>query len=306
MSQNPPNNFCGLKDERSNFDAARIAVLPIPYEATASWGKGTANGPQAIITASQNMELFDEEIFCDTSTLGIFTAVPVAVAENPEKTVDEVERRCRELLDAGKFVVGLGGEHSVTTGLVRAHAAKYNDLTVLQLDAHADLRDAYEGEKYSHASVMRRVLEVCPITQAGIRSLSEEEASLLVSEDARVFFAHKIRNMPAWVERVADTLTENVYITIDIDVFDPAFVPGTGTPEPGGLNWWQVTGLLRQVCDRRNVVGFDIVEVMPLEGERSSEFLAAKLAYRLLGYKFMARRHPHLNRQAGQATPGGK
>ena len=181
---------------------------------------------------------------------------------------------------------------------MRAHAAKYDNLTVLQLDAHADLRDAYEGEKFSHASVMRRVLEICPITQAGIRSLSEEEAGLLASEDARVFFAHKIRNMPAWAERVADTLTDNVYITIDIDVFDPAFVPGTGTPEPGGLNWWQVTGLLRQVCDRRNVVGFDIVEVMPLPDERSSEFLAAKLAYRLLGYKFMAKRHPHLHRQA--------
>ncbi len=299
MSENVSNNFCGLEEDRAGFDAARIAVLPIPYEATASWGKGTANGPQAIITASQNMELFDEEIFCDTSTLGIFTADPVAVAESPEKMVDEVERRCRELLDADKFVVGLGGEHSITTGLVRAHAAKFPNLTVLQLDAHADLRDSYEDEKYSHASVMRRVLDICPITQAGIRSLSEEEAPLLASEDVRTFFAEKIRNMPAWAERVADTLTENVYITIDIDVFDPAFVPGTGTPEPGGLNWWQVTGLLRQVCDRRNVVGFDIVEVMPLAGERSSEFLAAKLAYRLLGYKFMARRHPHLNRQAG-------
>ncbi len=298
MSENAADNFCGLEADLADFNAARVAVLPIPYEATTTWGRGTAGGPRAIIEASQNLELFDEELFCDTSSLGIHTAAPVEVKGAPEESVGEIERRCGELLDAKKFVVGLGGEHAITIGLARAHAARHKHLTVLQLDAHADLRDSYEGEKYSHACVMRRVLEVCPITQVGIRSISEEEAPLLKNEDVRTFFAHKIRTMPAWAERVADTLAENVYISIDIDVFDPSIVPGTGTPEPGGLNWWQVTGLLRQVCSRRKVVGFDINEVMPLAGERSSEFTAAKLAYRLLGYIFMAPRDPHLMRAA--------
>jgi len=281
----------------SDFDNARVVILPIPYEGTTTWCRGTARGPRAVIEASQNMEVFDEEMWCDTSTIGIHTARPLACPDSPEETVGAVEKRCAELLDNGKFVVGIGGEHTICVGLARAHAKRYKKLTVLQLDAHADLRDSYEGTKYSHACVMRRILEICPITQVGIRSLSEEETPLLAGEDIRTFFAHKIREIPGWHERVADTLTENVYITIDIDVFDPSLVPGTGTPEPGGLNWWQVTGLLRQVIERRNVVGFDINEVMPLAGGRASEFVAAKLIYRTLGYIFKAPRNPHLMRQ---------
>jgi len=297
MGENIPDNFGALEDNLSNCDSARVVILPVPYEGTTTWGRGTTEGPRAIIEASQNMELFDEELWCDTSTTGIHTAPPVSCPDNPEEMTKLVERKCGELLDAGKLVVGIGGEHSVAVGLARAHAGKFKKLTVLQLDAHADLRDSYQGTKYSHACVMRRILESCPITQVGIRSLSEEEAPILAGEDVRTFFAHKIREMPGWRERVADTLTENVYITIDIDVFDPSLVPGTGTPEPGGLNWWQVTGLLHDVIERRNVVGFDVCEVMPLKNSRVSEFVAAKLIYRTLGYIFMAPRSPHLLRQ---------
>jgi agmatinase len=243
------------------------------------------------------MELFDEELWCDTSSIGIHTRPPVQIHESEHAVHAEIERACAELLDKGKFVVAIGGEHSITAGLVRAHAERQEEFCVLQLDAHTDLRDVYEGSRYSHACVMARVLEVCPITQVGIRSICKDEVPALHNEDVRTFFADKIRTLPEWRERVIDTLDKNVYITLDIDVFDPAYMPGTGTPEPGGLNWWQVTGLLRHVAEKRKIVGFDFAELMPLKADRVSEFVAAKLIYRLLGYIFMAPRDPRLLRQ---------
>lgn len=301
MSEPVPDNFGGLQPERSGFDASRVAVLPIPYERTTTWCKGTAAGPAAIIKASQNMELFDDELWCDTSTIGIHTCPPVQIHASEQAVHAEIERACAELMRKGKFVVGLGGEHSISVGLVRAHAEEHKDFCVLQLDAHADLRDSYEGSRYSHACVMARVLELCPITQVGIRSVSEDETAALHSKDVRTFFPDKIRAMPEWRERVVDTLDRNVYITIDVDAFDPAYMPGTGTPEPGGLNWWQVTGLLRLVAERRKIVGLDVNEVMPLPGSRITEFTAAKLIYRALGYIFkLAEPQPHFRR----AWPG--
>ncbi len=297
MSEKIPDNFGALEPERSGFEKSRVAILPIPYEDTTTWCKGTRRGPRAIIEASQNMELFDDELWCDTSTIGIHTCEPVQIHEAEAAVHAEIERACAELLRKGKFVVGIGGEHSISVGLVRAHAEEREDFCVLQLDAHGDLRDSYEGSRYSHASVMARVLELCPITQVGIRSICEEEIGALHSEDVRTFFADKIRTMPEWRERVVDTLDRNVYITIDIDVFDPAFMPGTGTPEPGGLNWWQVVGLMRLVAESRHIVGFDVNEVMPLPDNRITEFTAAKLIYRTLGYVFkMTKPQPHFRR----------
>ena len=297
MSEKTPDNFGALEPEFSDFDRARVVVVPIPYEGTTTWGRGTARGPRAIIEASQNMELFDDELWCDTSTIGIHTCEPLQIPESEEAVHAGIERVCSELLKEGKFVVGLGGEHSISAGLVRAHAREYEDLCVLQLDAHSDLRDTYDGTKYSHACVMARILETCPVTQVGIRSISEEEIPALNGEDVRTFFAEKIRNMPEWRERAVDTLARNVYVTIDMDVFDPSFAPGTGTPEPGGLNWWQVTGLLRSVAESRRIVGFDVSELMPLPGNRITEFTAAKLIYRTLGYIFkMTEPRPHFRR----------
>lgn len=297
MTIQVPDNFGGLPPERSGFDNARVAILPIPYEGTTTYCKGTAKGPRAVIEASRNMELFDEELWCDTSAIGICTCEPVRIHQSEKAVHAEIQRACSELIRKGKFVVGLGGEHSITVGLVRAHAEHHKDLTVLQFDAHSDLRDSYDGTKYSHACTMARALEVCPITQVGIRSISEEEITKINSADVRTFFAHKIRTMPEWMERVVDTLHQNVYVTIDVDVFDPAYIPGTGTPEPGGLNWRQVTGLLRRVAESRAIVGFDVNEVMPLEGNHISEFTSAKLIYRALGYIFkMSEPQPHFRR----------
>jgi len=286
MTVQVPDNFGGLPPEHSGFEGSRVAILPIPYEGTTTYCKGTAKGPRAVIEASQNMELFDEELWRDTSAIGIFTCEPVRIHESEEAVHAEIQRACSELIRKGKFVVGIGGEHSITVGLVRAHAEKYKALTVLQLDAHSDLRDSYDGTRYSHACAMARALEVCPVTQVGIRSVSEEEVTKINTGDVRTFLAHEMRAMPEWIERVIDTLHQNVYVTIDVDVFDPAYIPGTGTPEPGGLDWYEVTGLIRRVAESRRIVGFDVNEVMPLAGNRITEFTSAKLIYRTLGYVF--------------------
>jgi len=286
MTVQVPDNFGGLPPERSGFESSRVAILPIPYEGTTTYCKGTASGPRAVIEASQNMELFDEELWRDTSAVGIFTCEPVKIQKSEEAVHAEIQRACAELIRKGKFVVGIGGEHSITVGLVRAHAEKYKDLTVLQFDAHSDLRDSYDGTKYNHACAMARAAEACPVTQVGVRSVSEEETARINAGNVRTFFAHKIRAMPDWIERVIETLGKNVYVTIDVDVFDPAHVPGTGTPEPGGLDWYEVTGLIRRVAESRRIVGFDVNEVMPLAGNRITEFTSAKLIYRTIGYVF--------------------
>ncbi|MDD3089275.1 MAG: agmatinase, partial [Candidatus Omnitrophica bacterium] len=195
-----------------------------------------------------------------------------------------VEKKVLGLIDEGKFVVTLGGEHSITTGPVRAHAARYKDLSVLQLDAHSDLRPEYEGSPYNHACVMSRVKEVCPCVQVGIRSMCSEEKPFV--DDRTMFYAEDIVNGCDWIERVVERLTDNVYVTIDLDVFDPAYLPATGTPEPGGLDWYKVTALLKAVCDRKNVVGFDVMELCPIKSLPASDFLAAKLVYKFLTYKY--------------------
>jgi len=277
-------NFGDLPKENSQLKSAKIVILPVPYDGTSTWGKGADKGPEAIIKASANMELYDTETDSAVYQQNIFTARPIIEKGAPEKMVKKVKQAVSEFLKQEKFIVTLGGEHSVTAGAVAAHKEKYKNLSVLQLDAHADLRPEYQGWKYSHASVMSRVRELCPIVQVGIRSMDIIEKPFI--DKTRVFFAEEIYNKTDWYDKATNKLTDEVYITIDLDVFDPAILPSTGTPEPGGLGWYQVLDFLKKVNQKKNIVGFDVVELCPNKNERSSDFLAAKLIYKLLSYKF--------------------
>ncbi len=286
---NCPENFAGLPPEQSAYDSAPIVVWPIPLDRTTSYKAGTRYGPRAILEASRNMETFDEEIWAEVSENGIATLPEM---ETQEGSLDRVMANIRtvagQLAADGKFVVALGGEHSLTAPIVSAFAKKFPDLSVLQVDAHADLREAYQQSPHSHASVMRRVLEICPAVQVGIRSLSKEEAEVLPQLKTEILWAKDLLSRPAeeWAEEVIGGLSEHVYVTLDLDGFDPAYLPATGTPEPGGLDWYQVTGLVRAVARKRKIVSMDVVELLPQPGHHASDFLAAKLVYKCLGYVF--------------------
>lgn len=276
--------FGALPPEYSSASDAKIVVVPVPYDGTSTWVKGADKGPQAIIDASAHLEFYDIETDSEVYRQGIYTDAPVEDLSSPDRMVKAVEQRVRGHLARGRFTVVVGGEHSVSIGAVAAHASQFSDLTVLQLDAHADLRDAYEGSRFNHGCVMARVGELCSVVQVGIRSMDISEKPALDLE--RVFFAQDLPGRADWIDQVVAKLTDRVYITIDLDVFDPAVVPSTGTPEPGGLGWYDVLGLLRRVCEQRTVVGFDVVELCPVEGSWAPDFLAARLVYQLLGYRF--------------------
>jgi len=280
-----PDNFLGLDGRRAAYQTAAFAVLPIPYEASTSFGAGTRQGPRAIISASQQVELYDEELRRDSSAVGVATLAPLeSDARGPQYMVERVAQMARRVVRDGKFLIGLGGEHTVTVGLVQGVLARYRRLSVLQIDAHADLRDRYQGSPFSHACVMRRIRELgLPVVAVGIRNYSAEEARFIRRSGQCVISARDVRQTPDWIERAVEALGEQVYVSIDIDGFDPACAPGTGTPEPGGLDWYQVAGLLAEVARRRRIVAADVVEVVPLPGNVVTEFLAAKLIYRLIG-----------------------
>jgi len=280
-----PINYAGLRPPRSDLETARIVVLPVPYDGTSTWGKGADKGPAALLAASANMELYDIETDSEVYRLGIHTAASITAGPAPETMVEAVRRRVGALLDRGKFVLTVGGEHSVSIGAVAACAARCKDLTVVQLDAHSDLRDAYEGSKYNHACVMARAAELCDIVQVGIRSMDVSEKPAI--QPGRVFFAETIHDYDEWFDAALDRLTANVYITVDLDVFDGSEMPSTGTPEPGGLRWYQVIAFLRRVFARANVVACDVVELCPNKYNRAPDFLAAKLTYKMLSYRFM-------------------
>lgn len=277
-------NFGDLPDEHSALENAEVVIIPVPYDGTSTWLKGADKGPEAIIEASANMELYDIETDSEAYRKGIFTAQPIKPRPSPEDMVEAVRQKVQEHLQKGKFTVVIGGEHSISVGAVKAHVGQHGDMTVLQLDAHSDLRDEYEGSKYSHACVMARIRELCPIVQVGIRSMDSSEKDVL--DSSRTFFARDIVESTSWVDEVVAKLSQKVYVTIDLDVFDPSVMPSTGTPEPGGLDWYGVLGLLKAVCDRRDVTGFDVAELCPDSRNKAPDFLAAKLAYKLLSYKF--------------------
>ena len=278
------NNFGGLPEKFSNERDAGIVILPVPYDGTSTWIKGSDKGPGAILEASSNMELYDIETGTEVYRRGIFTAAPITERSSPEKMVGAVAERVRYFLDTGKFPVVIGGEHSVSIGSIQAFASHYPELSVLQLDAHSDLRNEYEGSENNHACVMARAKEVASIVQVGVRSADSGE--LPATDMKRVFFAHQIYGSDNWMDQAVGLLSDNVYITIDLDVFDPAIMPSTGTPEPGGMGWYQSLRLIEKVIAARKLVGFDVVELCPSESNKAPDFLAAKLIYRILSMKF--------------------
>lgn len=282
-------NFGGIAEEEfSDFERSRVVVWPIAYEGTVSYGTGTGLGAQAVINASRNMELYDEETDAEVYKLGIHTVEESASIEPPERMMQSLYERAKELVETGKFVTMIGGEHSVSAPVIRAHAEKYGNLSVLQIDAHADLRDTYDGTPHSHASIMARVVRDLriPSVQVGIRSISAEEARALDDLPTRIFWAKDIVGKTDWWDAAVDGLTENVYLTVDIDGLDPSLVAQTGTPEPGGLGWYETIGLIRTLARKRNVVGMDLTEYSYVEGFDASAFLCAKLIYKSLAFIF--------------------
>jgi agmatinase len=278
-------NFLGLDAPQSQWATARYAVLPVPYDGTATYRTGTAGGPVAILEASQHVELFDEELLGEFHHAGVTTLPIVQPAPGPQDQARRVREAAAGCLRAGKFLLTLGGEHSITPPLVALAAEACGPLSVLQVDAHADLRDTYGGTPFSHACVMRRVLQVTDrIAQVGIRSHSRQEHDELPHLVSAFVTPRVVAEDPRWIDRALDRLGQTVYVTVDMDGFDPAIAPGVGTPEPGGLTWQQVTSLLRRVCAEREVIAADVVETRPLGANHVTEFLAARLAYKIIAY----------------------
>jgi len=288
-SANLPMNFGGISEaEFSTFDTARVLVLPVSYEGTVSFGTGTGEGAMAIVDASRNMELYEEETDSEVYRIGIHTLDEFKPRDTPEAMMDALYARSKELLETDKFLCMLGAEHSVRAPIIRAHAEKYHDLSVLQIDAHADLRDTYDGTPHSHASIMARVVKDLriPSVQVGIRSISAEEARSLDGLPTKIFWAKDIVGRTDWIDAAVDSLTENVYLTIDIDGLDPSLVPTTGTPEPGGLGWYETLALIKKLAEKRRIVGMDLVEFSKAENSDAPAFLCAKLVYKSLAYIF--------------------
>ncbi len=264
-----------------NYDLSDTVILSVPYDKTSTYGKGADKGPKAIIDAYPNLEFYDAETKEEFYPNKIFIDKPILENSSPDKMVEEVKKRVESHLSKNKFVVLIGGEHSVSVGTIYAHAKKFKNMSILQFDAHADLREDYHGSKYNHACIMRRAQEVSKTVQVGIRSVAANEKNNL----QKVFFAHDIAGKSGWQKKVADSLSKNVYVTIDLDVFDSSIMPSTGTPEPGGLNWYEVVNTLKEVAKTKNIVGFDIVELCPKKENSAPDFLAAKLLFKLLIYK---------------------
>lgn len=284
-----PYNFAAIPREYIAYDTARVVILPAPFESTTTFLPGTRNAPTQIINASGHMELYDEEIDQKTCTIGICTEPELALPADPPGAVDAIKKAVTKALDDGKLVCVIGGEHTLTIGSVEAVRDHYPDLSVLYLDAHADLRESYGGVEVNHACVAKHLAETCPVVQIGVRSLSEEEAPLVNSGNVTTVFAREVHSGYD-IESVIDKLTENVYIPLDMDVFDPAVMPAVGTPEPGGLDWRQVNAILETVCEKRRVCGFDVVELCPIPASTVSEYVAARLIYRLIGLIARARK----------------
>ena len=283
-----PGKFLGLPPQYTNTTTAQYVVIPVPYEGTVCFLKGTAGAPRAIIDVSCQMEWFDEETRREFFHAGIATDEAITPAETPEEEVSLVRRRAEQWLLDGKLPILLGGEHGITLGAVQAMVERYEKVSVLQFDAHADLRDAFTGGKHSHASVMRRVLEhTKSVVQVGVRSFSKEEADECPDQIARIITPSAIaedRNRA--IETILSRLNEHVYVTIDMDGFDPAVAPGVGTPEPGGLTYADVLAILRTVIQEKTLVGADVVETLPLGGKHvATEFLAARLVAKIIAYR---------------------
>jgi len=278
------NTYAGIPEKYAGYDKSQIVLIPVPYDGTSTWGKGADKGPEAFLQASENMELYDIETDTEVYTRGIHLLEPITVCDSPDSMVEAVYNATKNHIKRNKFVTLFGGEHSISIGSIRAFNECFNNITVLQIDAHADLRKEYNGSKYNHACAMSEANEYTNLIQVGIRSMDASE-NLVMNED-HVFFAHEMINDDYWMDNVIDLMTDNVYVTFDLDAFDPSILPATGTPEPGGLFWYETLGFLRKVFAEKNVIGFDIVELCPNSTSKASDFAAAKLYYKMLSYKF--------------------
>ena len=283
-----PFNFGAIPHELADYDKAKVAILPVPYDATTTYQPGTRNGPRALIEASRCLEFYDEETGKNFSGMGVCTWDEMEVVDDAEKMTSRVYEAVKVLLGDGKKVVVIGGEHSISSGSVKAHMEKHPDLNVLHVDAHADMRDELAGNKFNHGCVARRITEMCPLVSVGVRSIAQEEMEHIRSSNGRIkiFFAKDIHSGSSWMEEAVKSLGKNVYITIDLDAFDISIMPSVGTPQPGGMHWYQMLELMRKIAAVKTVVGFDVTELMPIPGNHAPDVLAAKLVYKLIGYFF--------------------
>jgi len=276
--------YAGIPDQYAKSETAKIVLIPVPYDGTSTWQKGANNGPDAFLEASENMELYDVETDSEVYKNGVFLADAVVENTSPEEMVNAVHISAKSYINKNKFVTLIGGEHSISIGSIRAFNECFNNLTVLQIDAHADLRKEYEGTNCNHACAVYEASQNTNLIQVGIRSMDKIEKTVMDLD--KVFFAHDILTDDYWMENAIDLMTENVFITFDLDALDPSIMSSTGTPEPGGLLWYETLDFLKKVFEDKNVVGFDIMELCPNERNKSSDFLAAKLYYKMLSYKF--------------------
>ncbi|MGR7813155.1 agmatinase [Lacinutrix undariae] len=277
--------YAGIQEAYSKLDNSKIVLIPVPYDGTSTWQKGADKGPDAFLNASENMELYDIETDTEVYKQGVFLVDPITENSSPEAVVEAVHQTTKKYIKRNKFVTVFGGEHSVSIGTIRAFNECYDNLTVLQLDAHADLRKTYEGSTCNHACALYEASQNTNLIQVGIRSMDVMEKTVMDTE--KTYFAHEMAVDDTWMDSAIDQMTENVFITFDLDAFDPSIMPSTGTPEPGGMLWYETLEFLKQVFAERNVVGFDIMELCPNTIDKSSDFLAAKLYYKMLTYKFL-------------------
>lgn len=276
--------YAGIPEDLAKLETAKIVLIPVPYDGTSTWQKGADKGPDAFLDASVNMELYDIETASEVYLQGVFLADAVLENSSPEAMVESVYLATKKYIKKNKFVTVFGGEHSISIGTIRAFNEMFEDLTVLHIDAHADLRESYEGSTCNHACAVYEASQTTNLIQVGIRSMDVLEKTVM--DEEKTYFAHEMAEDDSWMDSAIDQMTNNVFITFDLDAFDPSIMPSTGTPEPGGLLYYETLEFLKQVFKEKNVVGFDIVELCPNENDKSSDFLAAKLYYKMLSYKF--------------------
>lgn len=285
----PLPDFLGLEDGPIPIETARVVLVPVPYDRTASYGKGTADGPRALLEASTHLELYDDELGVEPYTIGVHTAPAVSGNEDPpELMAAKVEAEVSRYLAMGKMPVVLGGEHSVSIGAMRAYEKAFPGMSIVQLDAHGDLRRSFEGSAYNHACVMSHFAGRLPTLQIGIRSMCREEGELARDKGLRIIPAKDFIRRPEEALAEVDRLSAEVYLTVDVDFFDPSIMPTTGTPEPGGPGWYETLDLIREICSRKTLVGFDVNELSPSGANVAPDFLTAKLVYKTIAYRFFA------------------
>ncbi|SDB65727.1 agmatinase [Flavobacteriaceae bacterium MAR_2010_188] len=277
--------YAGIEEEYSKLETSKVILIPVPYDGTSTYQKGSDKGPEAFLDASDNMELYDIETESEVYKQGIHVTEPITENDSPESMVNAVHEITKKYILKNKFVTTIGGEHSISIGSIRAFNECFDNLTVLQIDAHADLRKSYNGSKFNHACAVYEASQSTNLIQVGIRSMDAIETTIIDNE--KTYFAHEMANDEYWMDSAIDQMTENVYITFDLDALDPSLLPGTGTPEPGGLFWYETLDFLKKVFEEKNVVGFDIMELCPRKNDKTSEFIAAKLYYKMLTYKFV-------------------